>query len=123
MEPCTPSGSGVVITDSDNTVVVEGNHYVPAESVRMEFLSPSRHHTVCPRKGTASYYDVVVDGAVEPQRRLVLPPAEPGGAPDRRTHGVTEMAHFVDTTDGSNFWGVYLTTTRTATPTSSAPTA
>lgn len=55
---------GVVIADSDATVVVEGNHYFPPDSVRWEHLDLSAKHSVCPWKGTASYYDVVVDGAV-----------------------------------------------------------
>ena len=54
--------NGAVIAESDRTVVVEGNHYFPAEDVRTTYLEPSSHHTVCPWKGTASYYDVVVDG-------------------------------------------------------------
>jgi uncharacterized protein (DUF427 family) len=55
---------GVVLAESDDTVVVEGNHYFPAGSVRREHLRPSSRHTVCPWKGQASYYDVVVEGAV-----------------------------------------------------------
>ncbi|GAB2824822.1 DUF427 domain-containing protein [Actinocorallia aurea] len=54
---------GQVIADSDDTVIVEGNHYFPVESVRAE-LRASDTHTVCPWKGTASYYHVVVDGEV-----------------------------------------------------------
>jgi uncharacterized protein (DUF427 family) len=56
--------NGAVIAESDDTVVVEGNHYFPAESVRPENLAPSTLSSVCPWKGTASYYDVVVDGQV-----------------------------------------------------------
>ncbi len=55
---------GVVLAESDDTVVVEGNHYFPAESLRREHFRPSARHTVCPWKGQASYYDVVVDGEV-----------------------------------------------------------
>jgi len=51
-----------VIAESDDTVVVEGNHYFPADSVRQDLLEDSERHTVCPWKGTASYYDVVVGG-------------------------------------------------------------
>jgi len=51
-----------VIADSDETVVVEGNHYFPSESVISEFLQPSSTHTTCPWKGEAGYYDVVVNG-------------------------------------------------------------
>jgi uncharacterized protein (DUF427 family) len=54
----------VVIAESDNTVVVEGNHYFPREDVRLELLTSSDTNTVCPWKGTASYYTVDTgDGA------------------------------------------------------------
>jgi uncharacterized protein (DUF427 family) len=53
-----------VIAESDRTVVVEGNHYFPPESVRRELLRPSATHTTCSWKGVASYYDVVVGDAV-----------------------------------------------------------
>jgi uncharacterized protein (DUF427 family) len=51
-----------VIAESDDTVVVEGNHYFPLSSVRADTLQPSDRQSVCPWKGTANYYDVVVDG-------------------------------------------------------------
>ena len=51
-----------VIAESDDTVIVEGNHYFPPESVRRELFSPTELTTVCPWKGTASYYTVTVDG-------------------------------------------------------------
>lgn len=51
-----------VIAESDRTIVVEGNHYFPEESVRFELLRPSSSHTVCFWKGQASYCDVVVNG-------------------------------------------------------------
>ena len=54
--------NGTVIAESDDTVIVEGNHYFPPESINREVLSPSDHATVCPWKGTAAYYDVTVDG-------------------------------------------------------------
>jgi uncharacterized protein (DUF427 family) len=56
--------NGVVIAESNATVVVEGNHYFPASAVPTGHLRPSTTHTVCPWKGTASYYDVVVGDAV-----------------------------------------------------------
>ncbi|MCF8367463.1 MAG: DUF427 domain-containing protein [Bacteroidales bacterium] len=56
--------NGKVIAESDKTKNVEGNHYFPAESVKKEFLKHSDTHTVCQWKGTASYYDVVIDGQV-----------------------------------------------------------
>jgi len=51
-----------VIAQSDETVVIEGNHYFPAESVRTELLKDSDTTTVCPWKGTASYYNIDADG-------------------------------------------------------------
>jgi uncharacterized protein (DUF427 family) len=50
-----------VLADSRRTIVVEGNHYFPLEDVRREVLADSQEHTICPWKGTASYYDVVID--------------------------------------------------------------
>lgn len=49
------------IAESDKTVVVEGNHYFPMESVNKELLKKSSTHTTCPWKGEASYYNVEVD--------------------------------------------------------------
>ncbi len=51
-----------VLAESDDTVIVEGNHYFPEGSLRREHFRESETHTVCPWKGTASYYDVVVGG-------------------------------------------------------------
>ena len=67
---------GAVIAESDDTVVVEGNHYFLPEAVRKEYLRPSQHHTVCGWKGTASYYDVVVGDAVNPNAAWFYPEPE-----------------------------------------------
>jgi uncharacterized protein (DUF427 family) len=56
--------NGVVIAESDQFEVVEGNVYFPPEAVKREHLKDSDTHTVCGWKGTASYYSVVVDGKV-----------------------------------------------------------
>ncbi|MDQ3581813.1 MAG: DUF427 domain-containing protein [Pseudomonadota bacterium] len=53
-----------VLAESDETIVIEGNHYFPAESVNREFFRHSNTHTTCPWKGEAGYYDIVVDEAV-----------------------------------------------------------
>ena len=53
----------MVIAESDDTVVVEGNHYFPPDAVNGAFLEPSDDHTACSWKGLASYHDVVVDGS------------------------------------------------------------
>ncbi len=52
-----------VIAESDDTVVVENNHYFPASSLRKELFKPSQTHTTCGWKGVASYYDVVIGEA------------------------------------------------------------
>jgi thioredoxin len=56
--------NGMVIAESDDTVVIDGNHYFPADAVDQAVLVPSSTTTVCPWKGRASYYSVVVDGTV-----------------------------------------------------------
>ncbi len=55
--------NGAVLAESDDTVVVEGNHYFPPADVRQELFEPSDTQTICPWKGTASYRTVVVDGS------------------------------------------------------------
>ena len=55
---------GATLAESDDTVVVEGNHYFPANSVNRAYFRSSATHTHCPWKGEASYYDVSVDGDV-----------------------------------------------------------
>jgi uncharacterized protein (DUF427 family) len=50
----------VVLAESDDTVVVEGNHYFPASSLKQAHFRRNDHHTICPWKGTASYMDVIV---------------------------------------------------------------
>ena len=54
---------GQVVAESDKTVVVEGNHYFPPESVRREFITTSAKTSLCSWKGLASYYSLNVDGA------------------------------------------------------------
>lgn len=54
--------NGIVLAESDHTVVVEGNHYFPPASVNRAALVPSPHHTTCAWKGEASYYTVEAGG-------------------------------------------------------------
>ncbi|MCB0696929.1 MAG: DUF427 domain-containing protein [Chitinophagaceae bacterium] len=54
--------NGKVLAESNETRVIEGNYYFPPESINKEFFSESNTHTICPWKGTASYYNVTVDG-------------------------------------------------------------
>ncbi len=51
-----------VIAESDQTIVVEGNHYFPPDAIHSQYFLDSDTNTVCPWKGTASYYTVSVDG-------------------------------------------------------------
>ena len=60
----TATWNGVVIAESDDIVTVEGNAYFPRDAVREDVLRPSDHHSFCPWKGTASYYDLEVEGKV-----------------------------------------------------------
>jgi uncharacterized protein (DUF427 family) len=53
---------GTVLAESDHCVEVEGNQYFPPDAIRQEYFKSSSTHTVCPWKGTASYYDVQVNG-------------------------------------------------------------
>ncbi len=52
-----------VIAESDNTVVIEGNHYFPVESIKKEYYQESSTHSHCPWKGEASYYTLNVEGS------------------------------------------------------------
>ena len=69
--------NGVTLAESNDTVVVEGNHYFPASALRREYVSPSSTHTVCPWKGTASYYSVAVNGALNPDSVWYYPDPKP----------------------------------------------
>lgn len=69
--------NGVVLAESEDTVIVEGNHYFPPGSIKMEYFRQSDSHTSCPWKGTASYYDLVVDGRVNPGAAWFYPEPKP----------------------------------------------
>ncbi|MEZ5219273.1 MAG: DUF427 domain-containing protein [Ilumatobacteraceae bacterium] len=65
--------NGEVLAESDDTVIVEGNHYFPAASVRPDVIRPSSTTTVCPWKGTASYYTIVAGGKENPDAAWYYP--------------------------------------------------
>ena len=69
--------NGAVLADSDDTVVVEGNHYFPPDALDRQYLEPSSQTTECVWKGTASYYDVVVDGQVNEGAAWYYPEPRP----------------------------------------------
>jgi uncharacterized protein (DUF427 family) len=58
----TATWNGKVLAQSDGCIEVEGNKYFPPTSLSKEFFTESEHHTTCPWKGKANYYDIVVDG-------------------------------------------------------------
>jgi len=65
--------NGETVAQSADTVVVEGNHYFPPESLRREFFSGSDTHTNCPWKGVASYYNLNVNGQTNPDAAWYYP--------------------------------------------------
>jgi uncharacterized protein (DUF427 family) len=69
--------NGKVLAESDRTIIVEGNHYFPPDSVNQEYFKPSDHHTHCGWKGTASYYDVEVDGMTNRNAAWYYPTPQP----------------------------------------------
>lgn len=73
--------NGAVIAESDATIEVEGNQYFPPAAVKREHLRPSDTHTVCPWKGQASYYDVVVDGEENRDAAWYYPQASAAAKP------------------------------------------
>ncbi len=66
-----------VLAESDETIIVEGNHYFPPQVINEEYFQESNSHTVCPWKGTASYYDVVINGDVNRNAAWYYPSASP----------------------------------------------
>lgn len=56
--------NNAIIAESDETIVVEGNHYFPPAAIKSEYFQPSNTHTTCGWKGEASYYNVTVNGEI-----------------------------------------------------------
>jgi uncharacterized protein (DUF427 family) len=63
----------VVLAESNDTVVVEGNHYFPPDSINQQYFKQSETHTTCPWKGLASYYHIEVDGEVNKDAAWTYP--------------------------------------------------
>ena len=74
------SWNGTTIAESDDTVVVEGNHYFPREAISKEYFEDSNTHTICPWKGEASYFNVVVNGEVNKDAAWYYPEPKPAAA-------------------------------------------
>lgn len=69
--------NGAVLAESNETVIVEGNHYFDASSLDGRYFSPSDLETRCPWKGTARYYDVTVNGETNPRAAWYYPDPKP----------------------------------------------
>lgn len=67
-----------IIAESDKTIVIEGNHYFPSDSVKKEFLINSDTHTTCPWKGEASYYTIKVEDKQNPDAAWFYPNPKDG---------------------------------------------
>ncbi|RME96737.1 MAG: DUF427 domain-containing protein [Bacteroidetes bacterium] len=72
--------NGQVIAESDQTLVLEGNDYFPADSIRKEYFKASDHHTLCPWKGIASYYHIQVAGKTNENAAWYYPDPKPAAA-------------------------------------------
>ena len=70
----------MVIAESNETIVVEGNHYFPPEAVKKEFLEDSDSHTTCHWKGLASYYNIVVEGEINKDAAWYYPDPKPAAS-------------------------------------------
>lgn len=72
--------NGAVLAESDETKVVEGNHYFPQASVIVEHVTRSDRTSVCPWKGVASYFDITVDGSVNARAAWYYPQPKPAAS-------------------------------------------
>lgn len=68
--------NGATLAESDQTIVVEGNHYFPPNTINKQYFQDSNTHTTCPWKGLASYYSIVVDGQTNQDAAWYYPSAK-----------------------------------------------
>ena len=69
--------NGAILAQSSDTIIVEGKHYFPADSINREYFSPSETNTICGWKGTASYYNLTVNGDINSDAAWFYPEAKP----------------------------------------------
>jgi uncharacterized protein (DUF427 family) len=81
---------GAVLAESQETVIIEGNHYFPSESLNRSFFRPSNHTSVCSWKGTAGYCDVVADGETNRDAALILSGSRSSGLRNQGPCGILE---------------------------------
>jgi uncharacterized protein (DUF427 family) len=77
-----------ILAESERTVVIEGNHYFPPDSVRKEYFLPSDKHTACAWKGTASYYHICVGGRTNADAAWYYP------EPKKAVHSIRDYVAF-----------------------------
>ena len=76
----TARWNGETLAESDDTIVVEGNHYFPRDSIVAEYFFENPRHTTCPWKGEASYFDIIVGGQTNPGAAWYYPSPKPAAA-------------------------------------------
>jgi uncharacterized protein (DUF427 family) len=67
--------NGEIVAESDETIVIEGNHYFPPGAIKADYFKSSATHTTCPWKGVASYYDLEINGDVNKDAAWYYPEA------------------------------------------------
>jgi uncharacterized protein (DUF427 family) len=67
----------VTLAESNATIVVEGNHYFPPDSINKNYFKDNNNHTTCPWKGLASYYNIVVDDKINQEAAWYYPDPKP----------------------------------------------
>lgn len=72
--------NGITLAESADTILVEGNHYFPRDSLRVELFEPSATTTICPWKGTTHYYTVVAGGSKNSDAAWYYPDPKPAAA-------------------------------------------
>jgi uncharacterized protein (DUF427 family) len=85
--------NGTMLAESDQTIVVEGNHYFPPDAIKEEYFQESSNHTICSWKGVASYYDVKVDGKTNNNAAWYYPSPQPAA---EKVSGYIAFWHGVD---------------------------
>jgi len=89
--------NGKILAESDRTIIVEGNHYFPPDSLNQEYFRLSDHHTQCGWKGTASYYDIEVDGKTNRNAAWYYPTPQPAA---NQIAGYIAFWHGVEVSQG-----------------------
>ena len=85
--------NGAMLAESDQTIIVEGNHYFPPDAIKSEYFQDNSSHTICSWKGVASYYDVTVDSKTNNNAAWYYPSPQPAA---EKISGYIAFWHGVD---------------------------